>query len=64
MDDGLSKIRAQSDQSGIPLVRNFSKSGTAAGHQDMSDPIFEFLHLVFVHSQEGLGSYFFGLIVL
>jgi len=32
MDDGLSKIRAQSDQSGIPLVRNFSKSRAAASH--------------------------------
>ena len=50
MDQRLTEVSAQADESSVPLVTNFGEGGTARRHQNVSHTVFEFLHLFLVHS--------------
>ena len=64
MDHSFSEISAKADQGCIPFIWDFSEGCTSTGHQNVTNSIFKFLHLIFIHSQKSLGCYFFGLIML
>lgn len=54
VDDGLSKVCHQSDESGVPFIRYFCESCWSAGHQNLSNSVFESFEWVFIESNEGI----------
>jgi len=64
MNNRLSIIGHQTNQSSIPFIRNLSKSSWSTCHQYLSNSIFKFFKRLLIQSDEGVGCDFFCYVIL
>lgn len=62
--DCLPKVGHEADQRCVPLVGDFGKSSRAAGHQYLSNPIFEPFQGLLIDPDKGTGSDLFCDLIL